>query len=766
MAPSVSRDRDARGRFLRRTLAADLVATDPEFDDRADAAAGESDRDHLVQTFLTTSRDRWRTADAATRAMRDRMRFEQRFAAGQGNQWDAADKAIRTDEGRPCLEVNRIPQFVRQVMNQSRMNRSEIQVTPRGGGATVELAGTLQSLIRSVEVESDADIAYDTATDHQLRIGLGAVRLRATWANDTGFEQVCRIERLPNPLAIYKDPSTQDALWRDARWLHILQAVGKDEYEDRWGDVASYASLTEYVHANSGAQDWMPEGKVILAEYFYVEVERKTLLQMADGTELWDEYQEEWAKAWAIAYPGLPVPEVARRREVNKRVVRWCLHNAVEILEGNADRTAGRTIPGTRIPIYPVIGDELNLDGETDYRGMVTDAVDPQRMYNFWTSSIAETIGLTSKAPWIAAAGQIEEYLDDWKEANRKPHSVLRYDPKTVEGQSVPPPQRNVAEPPIQAMVLGLKESDQDLKAVMGLFEASLGERGPQQSGNAIKAVQQQGFLANSNYLDNLQRTKRAIGRSLLEWIPVIYDTARLVHLTQPDGRRVQAMVHAGAPFAPSPQMVPPDVTQVHDLSVGQYDVAVSTGPSFETQRQQTEQWLLDLFKVLPGLAAVGADIVLENADTPAAQQLAKRAKRMLPPQVQEPDDPDTALPRLQAENVQLRNLVQKGQAVIAKLAETIKGQTLQNQTKIQVAMIQAQAQIDAVMAKIGSDTNRAAFQAEYDRFTAIVDHIQTLAQQDADHTHALAQQEAAAAAAPPAQPGPAPPTPPGPPAS
>src|SRR5258708_1099668 len=151
-------------------------------------------------------------------------------------------------------------------------------------------------------------------------------------------------------------------------------------------------------------------------------------------------------------------------------------------------------------------------------------------------------------------------------------------------------------------MVLGLKEADQDLKAVMGLFEASLGERGPQQSGKAITAVQQQGVIANSNYMDNEQRAKRSLGRALLEWIPIIYDTARLVHMETPDGRKIHAVIHSGAANAPGPDFEkPPDVTAVYDLSVGHYDVAVTTGPSYPTEREATEAWLLELFKVLPG---------------------------------------------------------------------------------------------------------------------------------------------------------------------
>lgn len=701
---------------------------------------GEQQRNQrVIDEFLHISRERWRTSQTAWNASRERMRKEQKFAAGNGHQWEAADKAARTDDGRPSLEINRIPQFIRQVSNQSRANRSQIQIAPKAGKGSVELAGILQGVIKGIESDSDADVAYDTAVDHQLRIGLGFVRLYATFAANAGFEQVCRIGRFRNPLAVYPDPTTQEADMADMRYCHIVNAMGKDEYEARWGTLAPYQSLTEFVELNPDDADWMPIGKAIVVEYFYVQVEPATLLELDTGQTIWEDEYDDFAEAWQKAYPMGAVPQPARDRVVDVRKVYWCLHNAVEILEGNADRTAGKEVPGTRIPIYPVMGDEIDLDGKVDYYGMVHDAMDPARLYNFWASDIAETIALTPKAPWIAARGQIEQYLGDWSEANRVAHSVLSYDPMTVDGVIVPPPQRNVAEPPIQAMVLGLKEADQDLKAVMGLFEPSLGERGPQQSGKAIERVQQQGLIANSNYLDNLQRTKRSLGRSLLEWVRIIYDTPRLLHIVKPDGKKAQIVAHTGQENAPTPeeQQQWPDASGVFDLANGEYDVTVTTGASSPTERQQTEQWLLELFKAYPPLAQVGADVLLENSDQPVAQQLAKRAKRLLPPGMLEADDPEAQSLQLQAENQQLKDLVQKAHAAITTMAEVIKTQKITADARVKVAMIQLEGTLATALAK----GNLAMVEQEYSRVEAMMDRIHQMTLSDAEHDQALEQQ-------------------------
>lgn len=705
------------------------------FMDAQPGTAADSAR-QKVREFIWLSRQRWMTADAASTSFREAMRRDQLFASGGGHQWDTADAQARADQGRPCIEINRIPQFIRQVSNQNRANRSEIKIAARGKGATTDVANALQGLVRGIEVESDADIAYDTATDHQLISGMGFVGLVAKWANDEAFEQVCRIRRVRNPLSVYWDPSTQEADFEDARWMHVIATMGKDEYESRFGKSTSYQVMSEFMGGTQQRMDdWMPEGKVLVAEYYYVTLEPRNLLRMDSGVNIWDTELEHYQHMYWLAHPGEQA-QVVRERPVDKRVVRWALHNGVDILLGNKDKTEGRELPGSRIPLFPVVGEERDMDGIIDYRGMVRDARHPQQMYNFWSSSIAEAVALAPKAPWIAAKGQVEQYLDDWKDANRSAKAVLLYDPKAVGDQLVPPPNRTAIGADIAAMVQGLQLTNQDLMSVMGLFEPSLGQRGAaSESGKAREALQQQGVIANSNFLDNLQRTKRSVGRALLQWIPVIYDVPRIEHLLQPDGKKKPAVVYAGAENKPKPDEFPKDITEMYDVGVGQFDVAVTTGPSYPTEKAATEAWLLDLFKVLPGLAAIGADIVLDNSDNPAAQQLAKRAKKALPPQFQDESDPDTMLPMLQAKVQQQDQLLEAANKAIASLAKVVTGKELESDTKREVAMIQANAQMSIAQSKIGSAESIAAFQAEASRYAQLVDviHGQTVSAMESD---------------------------------
>lgn len=734
-----------------------------------------------VAAFLRTSVKRWRTASAADAKVRGEQQIDQQFAAG--NQWDADTKTERLEDERPALTINRIPQFMRQVKNQMRAARPSIQINARKNGARTEIASVFQGLCRSIEVDSDAEIAYDTGADHQVSIGRGYLRVTNEWDSVTSWEQVIRIKRVRNPFTVFVDPSCEEFDYSDARWMHIVTKVPKDDYDARWGKVAPYASLTEMAtDAGLDLTDWMPEGYVVVAQYFYIDSEEKELLLLDDGASMYRDAYDALVKTLqppavpadagagpvppmgALVPPPLgaptppPIPEIIRSRTVQVPVAKWALHNAVAILEGNADRSEGRRIPGTRCPVIPIIGEELDLNGEVDYRGMVRDARDPQQMYNFWATKIAETVTLAPLAPWVVATGQIEQYAEIWEMANRRTYSSLPYDPVTVDGQLAPPPQRNVVEPPIQALVVGLREADNDLKAVMGLFEPSLGAPSPEHSGKAILARQQAGQIANSNFLDNQARMIRSLGRLLIEWIPTVYDTARIVHLTMDDGKKQAVLIHAGAAHAPTgppdphtgqptPFQLPEGVKGVFDLSVGQYDVAVSVR-SYQELRHEAAANMIELFKAIPKIGEIGADIFLENSDWEGAQQLAKRVKKALPPGVLDDHDSNAELAQLRQQMDLVKKQFDAMTQIVERQRQQLHERRIEAESKERIAEIQANASMTTAVLKMGSERDRTLFDAEFARLQQTLDHIQERITQRMAQDHEL-DLEATSAAVP-----------------
>jgi hypothetical protein len=683
-----------------------------------------------IRQFLAAGHKRFRTSAEAEAALRKEQLEDKRILSGE--HWPEDIKARRLLDGRPCLTINRLPQFVRQVTNQQRQTRPAIQVNPVDSGADVDTAEVLQGVIRHIETISDADVAYASASYDQASIGRGYWRILTDYVDEHGFDQELRIERIRNPFTVYMDPSCQKADYSDARYAFIIEDVPKDEYQQRYPN-SQLASLTEFTSIGDQGVDWMPEGKIRIAEYFYVE-EVKTplsLVQLPDGsTEI------------VPIVPNVDGVKVLAKRDVMQRKVKWCVINAVEILEGNDDKTAGRDWPGKWIPIVPVLGDEIDINGQVDLRGMVRDGRDPQRMYDYWVSAETEMIALAPRAPYVGYEGQFEGHEKDWKQANVRNFAFLQVKPMTIGGQPAPFPQRQQFSPDIQAIVVATQQSDNDLKAVTGLYDPSLGQQGPQESGKAILARQRQGEIANSNYLDNLARAIRFTGRILVDLIPKIYDAPRILRILGADDQPRTIMVHAGQP--PDPQR-PKDkqaidmvkgLDNVYDLGTGRYDVTITVGPSYQSRRQEGAEAMIEVARANPQIVPVIGDLMFGAFDWPGARQIAERLKKVLPPQVQEPEDGQPQIPpqvqqQMHAAQQQIQQLgqqLQQAQMMLQTEAQKLaaEGQTKQMQLTSQeriaqmemasrerIAAMSAQAQLAATGAKLNHDQTMAEINAQ-----------------------------------------------------
>jgi hypothetical protein len=615
----------------------------------------ETRRQEEVREFLTLAQERFKTIVDAESILRQKMLEDLQFRASE--QWPDNVKSMREQDNRPCLTVNRIPTFIRQVTNNQRVSRPAIEVSPTGNEGNDELAEVIQGVVRHIETKSDADVAYTTAGDHQCTMGRGYIRVVTDYVDDDDFamNQEIKIARVPNPFAIYMDPNCQKPDASDARYAFVIEDLPLAEYRFRYPE-SELAGLSEFTSVGNAEQEWMPEGNIRIAEYFYVEETREVmiLLMLPDGTQV----REPKSSLGSTDAKMLPAGvTIVAEREITTRTVRWALINAVEVLEGNDELTGGMEWPGKYIPIVPVTGDEININGVTDYRGIVRDAKDPQRMYNYWVSAQTEMIALAPRAPFIAAEGQMEGHENKWNTANIRNYPYLEYKPKTVSGQLAPPPQRQTWEPPIQAMTAAIMQSDQDLKATGGFNDASLGVRGPQESGRAIRSRQQQDEMANSHYLDNLARAVRQVGRIVVNLIPRIYDTARVLRILGTDEQVKNVMVYAGQENKPNDQQgapIPPAVEAIYDVGVGQYDVTVSVGPSFQTRRQDATDALTKFIQAYPAVFPQIGDLLAENMDWPGSKQVAARLRKMLPPNLQDDVDPRQLPPEAQAKLQQM----------------------------------------------------------------------------------------------------------------
>lgn len=675
-----------------------MAAEPTEKNEAQDKAARDAE-------FLEEARERFKLAEQAESLIRERGLDDLKMRAG--DQWDSDMKAKRLKQKRPCLTVNRLPQFVRQVSNDQRQNRPAIQVSPVDDKGDPKTAEVLQGLIRHIEYDSGADAAYDTAFNGAANTGLGYFRVITEYADPMSFDLDIKIKRIRNQFSVYIDPDAKEADRSDMRWAFIVDDFSEEEFEARHPDAEVCKDKSTWETARQVAPSWMEGKQVRVAEYFCMTTTKATLLMLADGTVL---LEDQLKRALEINPEAVP-PVVLKQRDTEIPAVRWCKIIGTEILEDTL-------WPGRWIPIFPVLGDELEVDGQVILEGVIRHAKDQQRMLNVFVSTETEAIGLTPKAPWIVAEGQLENREKEWKASNSETQAFLTYKPTSLNGQPVPPPQRNFAEANTQAITNARLLVQDDMKALVGIFDSALGQHSNETSGIAIRARQNQSGTANYHLVDNLTRTIRHLGRVLVDLIPKVYDAPRVARIIGEDGTEKTVWLNQ--------KFKDPNTGEelLYDLSIGKYDVRVTAGPSYATKRQEAAASMMQLAQADPTLNQKAGDLIVKNMDWPGAQEIADRLKKFLPPQAQDEDKGGGQIPpQVQAQMQQIKGAMDQQSQLIDQLTkaledaqEKLDSKALEIASKERIAAMQTQADLLKTWATLDQKDSALAMQAELEQ--------------------------------------------------
>lgn len=597
----------------------------------------------------------------------DRKRYVEDLKFAALEQWDEKDKAKRDQEGRPCLTVDKLNQYVRQVVNDSRQNRPGVKVRPVDSGADIETAEIFQGLTRHIEDRSNADTAYDTALESAVKGGFGFFRILREYASESSFEQELCIKRIRNPLTVLFDPNCQEPDGSDAKRVYLWEDMTEDEFEATYPN----ADKVDFNADETTTPGWFGEKKVRVAECYWIEKEQKTLHLLADGTTISDEDMQE-----AIAEGITDIPAITQSRDMPVNVVKWSKFNGKEYLEGP------QTEPGKWIPVIPVWGNEVDIEGKVIHTGMIHSAKDAQKLYNYSRTASAER--LSKPGTYVAADGQVSEYAEDWDGSNRNV-AVKRYTPMDVAGTMVPPPRFDATDIP-SALVQDMQISEHDIQGALGMYNASLGEKSNEKSGKAIVARQREGDMANFHYHDNLARAIRHAGRILVNLIPKVYDSARTVRVIGIDGSAEMVQIDPELPVASAKQ----GGKSIYNLGVGEYDVSVSVGPSYTTQRQEAGEAMAQLFQGNPQLMPLIGDLFFRSQDWPMAEDIADRLKLMLPPQIlQAEEQEDGQDPKIAAIMQQVEQAMAQKDEVMQAAAQKIQ-ELAQENAQLKTAAEQA----------------------------------------------------------------------------
>lgn len=590
--------------------------------------------------------------DAAVEAEADNRReaLDDIKFARLSEQWPEEVRAARQREGRPCLTINKLPAYIRQVVNDSRQNKPSVRIRPVDDESDPETAEVLRGLVRNIEYTSNADIAYDTAIDNAVTCGIGYWRIDVDYAHDDTFDMDLRINRIANPFSVYSDPQSAAADSSDWSCAFVVTLLKKEEFKAKYkGADASDWETDKYADMRA---PWMDNDYIQLAEYWNREEIQREIVRLSTGQVMGADVYAAQKEMYDIG--GITV--VGNRQTRSYKVAQYLMSGA-EVLETT-------DWAGKYIPIVPVYGEEVNIEGKRYLRSLVRDAKDPARMFNYWRTASTELVALAPKAPFIGRKGAFDTDVNKWASANTKSYPYIEYD-------GPEPPQRQpFAGVPAGALQEAMNSSD-DMKAVMGMFDPSMGARSNETSGKAIIARQRESDTGTFHFIDNLSRSIRHTGRILIDLIPHIYTADRVIRVLGEDGKE-QKNVRLGQKQEETEGQE--GNGRIYDLSVGKYDVSVDTGPNYTTKRVEAAEQMTEMMRVYPDAAPLIADLLATNLDWPGADDIAARFKAMLPPQIQGIN------PESQQLQGQIQQIQQQAQQAIQQLQEQLTRISRQNQ--------------------------------------------------------------------------------------
>lgn len=581
-----------------------------------------------------------------------------------GEQWPEEIATQRRLEGRPCLTINKLPAFIRQVVNDTRQNKPSIKVRPADSKADPQTAEIINDLIRNIEYTSNAEVAYDTGAESAVTTGVGYWRVGLQPAYEDSFDLDLTIERVANPFSILGDPNSMAADSSDWDVAFVLETKSKEEFEAQYPNAAKVNWETDFDGVGS---PWLDGDNVTVAEYWTREAYDKEIVLLSSGEALAADDIAGSAELQALLAAGALT--IVKTRTAKCHRVRQVIMTGAEVLEE-------REWPGQYIPIVPVYGDEVVVEGQRQFRSLIRDAKDAQRMFNYWRTTATELVALAPKSPWLVEEGAPVD-PEKWATANRQSHAYLEYK------RGMASPQRQPLDTGVAAGALqeALNASD-DIKAIVGLYDASLGARSNETSGRAIIARQREGDVSTFHFQDNVSRAIRHTGRILIDLIPKVYTGERIIRVIGEDGTERTAPLNQPVPVT-DPQsgqpMTQPDpmtgqqvpLTRIYDLSAGKYDLTVTTGPSFTTRREEAAAQMTEMIRAFPQAAVVIGPELAKNLDWPGADKIAQKLEAMagggIPPEVQK---------QIQQGQQQLQQLTQENQQLKAdKSADIMKAQ-------------------------------------------------------------------------------------------
>ncbi|MFC0282412.1 portal protein [Camelimonas abortus] len=570
--------------------------------------------------FLRLAHERYNSGYERERENIREAYYDLEFHAGL-NQWE--DEARRVREGRPCVTINALPTYTRQITGDMRQMRPAIKCVGVDDNADPETAEALSAVIRYIENRSKAQSAvYSMAADSQVVCGIAHWRVMTEYASDTTFDQDIRLALIDDGVSVIWDPDSTDLARSDARWCFVPVDMSHAAFKDRYPGKTVQDWTTNY--AIDGGL-WASDDHIRVAEYWYKKTVKHRLVLLKNGSVYdLDDPNERRAEQNAEIVEAARAADMVAREDARTVDEVWrAVISCGEVLEAPT-RHVGR-----HIPIVPVIGNEQTIGRRRIRYGAIRFARDPQRLYNYGRSAQIELTALQPKVPYVGTEKNFEEYEDEWQIANSASLPYLRYTPDPANGGQRP--SREQPPVPSPALLQEISLAAEDIKRTIGIYDASLGAQSNETSGKAILARQREGDVGAFVYVDHFTYAIQRTGEILVDLIPRIYDTARTLRIAGEDGTIEELAINQ-----PNGIAVEGAAPILNDLTVGSYDVTLSMGPSYTTRREEAREGMRELVQSAPQLFPAIGDLYVQAQDWPMADKMAERLKAIAPPQIQQ----------------------------------------------------------------------------------------------------------------------------------
>jgi len=641
--------------------------------------------------FLAQARKRFAAAAEDEKHLREKFISDLKFASPDGeDQWDPQVKQQREQAGRPAMSFPRCHTFVQQVSNEARQKKPQIKFAPRLD-QDKDTAEILEGLARYIQYDSQAQVAYETAIEYSAGGSFGYYRFLTEYCDDESDDLELKILPVLDPLTVY-GILVPAIFGRKPRYWFVIEDMPKEDFKAQY--PKSMINSLAWSEAEKQGEGWVGSDAVRIAEYWWVE-EKKV--------------------------------EGKRRPQVT---IKTCKTNGMEILPGEDGESSKTEWPGTICNIVPVLGKQMIMEGKPQLYSVVRPQKAAQQLINYSKSRIAETLSTSPISPFMVAEGQITGFEKQWEQLNKINTPFLTYKVIDAAGRPVPPPQRQTFEPPIQSLSSFVAQEVDDMKATTGIFDASLGNNANETSGRAILARKDQSNLTTMHYIDNLARSFKQGGDIIAEIVPKIYDTEREIEILGEDEK--QKVVTINREYQNESGQ-----TKHYKVKDAKMSYVVTMGQAFDSKRMESFDTMQQVLQSSPDLIHVIGDIFFRNSDLAGADQISERLHKMLPPQLQDQENP--LPPQAQAAVAQAQQQAQMAGAELQKLQFEKQAKITEHQGKMQQIQLQAQADMALEDKKLQAQLAVAEINTKAQRLDERLAFVEEFAQQMHAQAHDVA---------------------------